>query len=278
MDDQQPAEIVEVKKESNKVNTRLLMPIILVLILVIAALTTMLLMQDSDTDSSANESVSQQETTESTDTADTDSTETIEAQKVEENVSSYHVTYTNADLGFSFDYPASWGDVVVTDGIEKSHLVAGDDKLFSFSNNPLVTAGVRTSDWTHNDGGHDGRPAPGVASFTDGISNVKQYTDQVNIYSDTDSIFGYVQTCYIFCSTDGPKTLLAYIADLDAVNVDAIEFYSYGSVFTGDFTTKDVGGGWDEQKINAAVPSDILPKTDFRVVEIEAVAASIKTL
>lgn len=66
-------------------------------------------------------------------------------------------TYESKDIGVAFAYPEAWGDVVLNPGPETSHLVNGSEYELKFSGTKAVFAGVRSSDWEHDQAkGHDG--------------------------------------------------------------------------------------------------------------------------
>lgn len=250
--------------DDHKKNKALLIISFIVLVLIIAVLSYFLYDAKADSGKITYVQNDQSQSEQSSD------------KSAQENASSL-AEYRNDEYGFEFSYPKEWGEATLTDGPETAHLVKGSEKLIKFSGNPNVSAGFKSSDWEHDPNmGHGGMAYPGFNGFDQFISNTKEYISAKNIYTDTGTSFTVVNICSESCTPDYPKTLLNSLVKLDNSKIDGVEFYYYGDVLGMDYLDKN--SVWDWDKVNSADASVLMPKTDFRVIQISKISESTKAL
>jgi hypothetical protein len=206
-------------------------------------------------------------------------TQTPESAETVDELPDGYKLFSNPDLGVSFVYPETWGDVSVapSDEDERKHNATGTWNVLSFSQNDAVTGGLRSKDWTHNEVGHDGIGQPGAFSLEDSKKS-KEFIKPNTIYADTDNEFAYVSICADFCSTEDPRTQLQYTLSISGNDTyDAIEFYFEGDDLpNSEFYDKD--NGWDYDKISNADPTQYFKKTDSRYLDLQKLIQSVKNI
>lgn len=211
-------------------------------------------------------------------TAQTENNTSTEPENTEEEPAGCDegmTEFAGDNIGLHFCYPVSWGNASLKDGPEKTadHLVAGDGRQIEFSGNPDVVAGLRSTDWKHNDMGHDGIGQSGYVTFAQ-AKQAKEYIKANQVYVDTDSQFSYVYACFEICSGT-PFVELQYTIKFDNPKFESITFYQRGPEFGDEYKNKE-HGYFDPDLIGAADVTSILPKTDSRFVVLEQVAGTVR--
>lgn len=187
------------------------------------------------------------------------------------------------NIGLHFCYPASWGNASLEETGEQAHAVRGNQYRIVFSRNDSVYGGIVSTDWEHNDMGHDGGDWAGSMSFAQ-LQEEKNYIKAAHVYTDTDTQFAYISACAEFCSLDSnPYLQLTYgvkIPDNDRFEVVVFnQKAEFGDEFRVVDTQKDPGNPIsyvDMDKVNAADLTRLLPKSDSRFIVLQQLASTVR--
>lgn len=236
--------------------------IVSIILLTIVGFLSVLLSREDRTISNTQEITSAQEL------------EQKDQEEVVEEDASFDAVAEFSNEEVVFEYPASWGEAVAENGPETDHLIAGSEKLITFSQNPNVRAGYQTTDWEHDpELGHDGLLYPGFLDFSGTVTDYKSYIDSTNVFIEEEGLYGFTSICFEFCSPDHPRTVTQILVDLNSDSTAGVEFQVYGDVLGTEY--KDKEQGWNSEKIDEADVSELFPATDFRNVLLEQTARSV---
>lgn len=239
--------------------------VLAIVIALLLALGAYFMFMKKDDNTQANQQAQQSET------------EAEEEEVAEESAECAEGTteFAGDNIGLHFCYPVAWGNSSLKDGPEKTadHLVAGDGRQIEFSGNPDVVVGLRSTDWKHNDMGHDGIGQSGYVTFAQ-AKQAKEYIKANQVYVDTDDQFSYVYACFEICSGT-PFVELQYTIKFDNPKFESITFYQRGPEFGDEYKNKE-HGYYDPDMIGAADVTSMLPKTDSRFVILEQVAGTVR--
>lgn len=187
------------------------------------------------------------------------------------------------NIGLHFCYPASWGNASLEETGEQAHAAKGNQYKIVFSRNSSVYGGIMSTDWQHNDMGHDGGDWAGSMSFAQ-LQEAKNYVKAAYVYTDTDEQFAFIDICSEFCQRGDEAYLqLTYgtkIPDNDRFEV--VVFYQkveFGDEFREVDALKDPGNPIEYvsiDKVEAADLTKLLPKSDGLFTALQQVANTVR--
>jgi hypothetical protein len=93
--------------------------------------------------------------------------------------------YENKDLGFSFAYPAEWGEVVQNDGYESYE---GGHYLFSFSENDQFKVAAKTADYKYTGMPRGGLHVDGFTDFDERYQEILKFEQGLEGYEGGDVV------------------------------------------------------------------------------------------